>query len=128
MKMFLNRTRTRQDSTDGMLIAQNGERICDTAEYTPTRLPAGTYRVTLKNHPRKKHRAPYLQLIDESRKVNGFIIEGNGVLAKGFGTTIIVGDHLVTGVVIRSRPYLNQIVKRLEKAFMRNQEVELIIR
>ena len=145
MRMYLNRTRTRQDTTDGVLLSQQGNLICDTAEHTPTRLPAGTYKVVFKKHKghRTPYAAPYATPLPTSPQgeeqgshpkgdlggLRGAYIEyGNGVHARKFGTTIIVGEHLVPGVVLNSRKCFDQIVKRIEKVFKRKQEVELIIR
>jgi len=138
MRMYLNRTRTRQDTTDGVLLSQQGNLICDTAEHTPTRLPAGTYKVVFKKH--KGHRTPYAAPLlspqkgenslplGEGKGRGAYIEYGNGVRARKFGTTIIVGEHLVPGVVLNSRTHFDQLVKRIEKVFKRKQEVELIIR
>jgi len=128
MKMYLNRTRTRQDTTDGVLFSQQRMRICDTAEHTPTRLPAGTYKVVIKVHPGKKHRALCLLSTDENKKAAGFLINGNGVHKKGFGSTIIVGEHLIPGVVLNSRTHFEKLFRRVELTILRKKEVELIIR
>lgn len=128
MRLYLYRTRTRQHTTDGVLRNEMGVRICDTAEHTPTMLPRGEYSVKFKRHKKYKHRAPWLELTSESSTASGFIIHGNGVHAKGFGTTIVVGDHLVPGVVLNSHHYFRQIVKRIEKALKRHHRVEIIIR
>ncbi len=184
MKIYLNRTRTRQLTTDGVLLSSNGVRICDTAEHTPTMLPAGVYKVKFKHHRKYMHRAPHLtpnpgsaspsfsagamkaakpsapvigkgaempgvtnalahNEVDGEAFVEGqnaetsqsdvgigaaFMIHGNGVHARDFGTTIIVGEHLVPGVVLNSQRYFWQIVKRIEKALKRRHNVEIIIR
>ena len=49
MKIYLYRKRIKGESTDGVLIDQRGNRICDTAENTLTMLPEGKYRLELKN-------------------------------------------------------------------------------
>lgn len=128
MKIYLYRTRTRQHTTDGVLRNEMGVRICDTAEHTPTMLPRGEYSVKFKRHRKYKHRAPWLQLVDDEGTASGFVIHGNGVHARGFGTTIIVGEHLVPGVVLNSHHYFRQIVKRIEKALARKQKVTIIIK
>lgn len=156
MILYLNRTRIRQQTTDGVLCSEAGVRICDTAEHTPTMLPAGEYSVILKRHPIVKHRVPMIASLPRplspfgERGVDtqgistlstraggekspegeerGAFLSGNGVHAKGFGATIIVGDHLVPGVVVNSQHYFRQIVKRIEASLRRKHKITLIIR
>lgn len=141
MILYLNRTRIRQQTTDGVLRSEAGVRICDTAEHTPTMLPAGEYSVILKRHPKVKHRVPYInksnsqdtppmrgEMEGGSRLERGVFLSGNGVHAKGFGATIIVGDHLVPGVVVNSQHYFRQLVKRIEASLRRKHKIKLIIR
>lgn len=136
MILYLNRTRIRQQTTDGVLRSEAGVRICDTAEHTPTMLPAGEYSVILKRHPIVKHRVPYINKSDSQdtppmkgeMEGGSSFLPGNGVHAKGFGATIIVGDHLVPGVVVNSQHYFRQIVKRIEASLRRKHKITLIIR
>ena len=151
MVFYLYRTRTRPNTTDGVLCAANGRRICDTAEHTPTMLPRGEYTIVLKQNKKYGHRAPWVtsrcpsdiplqnpptvrgEMEGGSFKGGGkigkaFILHGNGVYAKRFGATIIVGEHFVPGVVINSRHYFDLLLKRIEKALMRGNTIELIIR
>ena len=120
MKIYLYRTCTRQLTTDGVLRNENGTHICDTAEHTRHMLPEGTYKLEFGKHPKHRQRAPRV-------KDGTWIIHGNGVHGKDFGSSIIVGEHLVPGVVIRSLPYFERLVKRMDKAFRRGGEVELVI-
>lgn len=120
MKLYLYRTCTRQLTTDGVLRNERGIRICDTAEYTREMLPEGTYKLKFGKCPKYRHRAPRAE-------EGAWIIHGNGVLGKGFGGSIIVGDHLVPGVVIRSFRYFQRLVKSMDKVVKRGGEVVLVI-
>lgn len=119
MKLYLYRICTRQLTTDGVLKDENGVKICDTAEHTQKMLPQGVYKVVLRKHPNLGHRAVQVK--------SAWIIHGNGVHEKDFGASIIVGEHLVPGVVIRSYLYFERLIKRIEKVFKRGGEVELVI-
>ena len=105
MKLYLYRICTRQLTTDGVLKDENGVKICDTAEHTQKMLPQGVYKVVLRKHPNLGHRAVQVE--------SAWIIHGNGVHEKDFGASIIVGEHLVPGVVIRSYSYFERIIKRI---------------
>lgn len=124
MKLYIFRQAIKDTTTDGVLKDEHGQRICDTAEHTHHMLPRGTYRVTLSMHPSHKHRAPR---VEPCGGPGAWIIHGNGVHAKAFGSSIITGDRLAPGAVIRSRPYFERLVKRMEKAFKRGGQVELVI-
>lgn len=142
MILYLNRTRIRQQTTDGVLRSEAGVRICDTAEHTPTMLPTGEYSVVLKRHPKVKHRVPYINRSNsqDTPPMRGEMergsrlewgssfLPGNGVHAKDFGSTIIVGKHLVPGVVVNSQHYFRQIVKRIEASLRRKHKITLIIK
>ncbi len=104
-------------------------------------LPAGEYLVILKRHPKVKHRVPYINKSNSqdtppmrgemergSRLERGPFLSGNGVHAKDFGSTIIVGKHLVPGVVVNSQHYFRQLVKRIEASLRRKHKITLIIR
>lgn len=155
MKLYLYRICTRRHTTDGVLQDEQGLCICDTAEHTPHMLPEGTYQLTLERHKKLGHRAPCIQqgnataaetsatttadtvttadtattadAVTTATAATSWIIHGNGIYGKDFGASIVIGDCLVPGVVIRSYPYFERLVKRLEKVFQRNESVELII-
>lgn len=55
MEMYLFRTRTHPDTTDGVLEL-DGEKICHTAERTADRLPLGEYEVRLSRTSAKMQR------------------------------------------------------------------------
>ena len=136
MKLYLNRTCTRGLTTDGVLQNQRHNRICDTAEHTLHMLPEGTYQLTLELHKKLDHRAPCIQqgnataaetTATAAATAASWIIHGNGVHGKDFGSSIAIGDCLVPGVVIRSHPCFERLVKRLDKAIKRGSKVKLII-
>ena len=128
IRFYLYRTCTRQLTTDGELVNELGTHICDTAEHTLHRLPEGTYRIVLKKHTKLRHRAPCILPQDgDAGGAQGWLIHGNGVHGRDFGAGILMGEHLVPGVVIRSHPYFGRFVKRMEKALKREDRVELVI-
>ena len=102
MELILQRTRIHRDTTDGY-ITIDGAKVCDTAERTPVMLPPGRYPLTRRNT---------------------YLSAGNGTYTLR-APTIIVGEHLVRGVVIRSYPTYIRIYERLKKAFGRKKEVVL---
>lgn len=139
MKFYLYRTSTRPLSTDGVLCDEHGSPICNTAEHTLHKLPEGTYQLSLQRHHRLGHRALLLQrhhrlgrrtlLLQRHHTPTAmaWIIHGNGVYGKAFGASIVVGEYLVPGVVVRSYPYFERLLKRIEKVIKRGSQVELII-
>ena len=134
MKIYLYRKRIKGESTDGVLIDQRGNRICDTAENTLTMLPEGKYRLDLKKYKKGNYRAAFATPIDangekqQGWRGSGFIIHGNGVYGRGLGSNIIVGDYLVPGVVTHSAKHFTRLIKRLEKAEKRKTEVEIDVK
>jgi len=87
-------------------MGENGIRICDTSEHSPTMLPPGDYVVELKKHPILGHRT--MMLTKKSRRklkskssTKGWIMSGNGAYSARCASNIIVGTHLVPGVVPR---------------------------
>lgn len=131
MKLYLKRECFRQHTTDGTLSTKSSH-ICDTIEHTQMMLPEGLYKVQLKNHPRLHHRAPKISLIAENstnvKSPTAFIIHGNGVYGKQFGSSIAVGERIIPGVVIKSRFHFENLVHRIEMAIRRGGEVVLEIK
>lgn len=103
-KLYLHRTRICERTCDGRLYDELGNHICDTAESTPYRLPAGEY--------------PFVPSTMLSRT--------NGVYALRDGT-ILVGTHCVPGVVIRTADAYNRLRKRINEARRRGKSPILVI-
>ena len=89
---------------DGHLYI-NRQRVCDTVEHPTCRKPNGTYSVELDNNPFR---------------------HGDGALSLKHGE-IIVGKHLLPGVVTASQPTYDRLYERLKKAFQRGTPVRLTI-
>jgi len=59
MKILINRIRIKEKTTDG-LLSIDGQHICETAEATPTLLPAGTYQITIFKCTKSKRQIPLI--------------------------------------------------------------------
>ena len=87
---------------DGHLYI-NRTRICDTVEHPKRHLPAGEYQIT--SFPFR---------------------HGDGALSLKHGE-IIVGKHLLPGVVTDSQATYDRLYERLKKAFQRGTPVRIKI-
>ena len=101
----LRRLRTKDQTCDGRLCAEDGTRICDTAEATPYMLQPGEYTLNRKSR---------------------LIQRGNGVFALRT-PTIYVGTYLVPGVVKCSSRAYTRLYQRIKKARQRGRRVVLEI-
>jgi len=89
-------------------------------------LPEGTYTVTMKMHPKSHYMAMYLQSADHSHRRYGYILHGNG-LCRRKGACIIVGNHLIPGVVTNSLQHFEDLMEMLEDILLQNGKMELQI-
>ena len=105
MEIIIIRQEHKPWGIDGHLYI-NRKRICDTVEHPTRHKPNGTYSVELNNNPFR---------------------HGDGALALKHGE-IIVGKHLLPGVVTASQPTYDRLYERLKKAFQRGTPVRLTIR
>ena len=121
MEMFLFRTRTHPETTDGVLEV-DGERFCDTAERTAGRLPCGTYEVKV-IHPSAGTPRLVIPRTDRRHSV-GELLAGNGTNTLRRGS-IVVGEHRARGLCIRSRPTFERLLERVEGA--RGREMSLYV-
>lgn len=87
-------------------LSINRKRICDTVEHPTRHKPNGTYSVELDNNPFR---------------------HGDGALGLK-QREIIVGKHLLPGVVTQSQATYDHLYERLKKAFQRGTPVRLTIR
>lgn len=101
----LRRIRKKDKTCDGRLFAENGMRICDTAEATPYMLQRGEYEI-----PRNSR----------------LLARGNGVYALRT-PTILLGTHLVPGVVKRSAEAYDRLYQRIKKARQRGHKIVLVV-
>lgn len=132
MKLILRRKDVHADTTDGTLLielARRGcnvsERLCDTAEHTPTMLLTGEYAVAIAFDVRFDRKMPIIRLTDAGRTV-GVLRFGNGVYTLRDGS-IIVGEHRCRGLCIKSKTTFDRIYDRMLKASQRNEQITLTV-
>ena len=113
--------------TDGTLFIE-GEKLCDTAERTDLRLPAGRYQLILRRSAFYGRKVPTIIPEGAHRRINplGLIGIGNGAYSLSYGH-ILVGTHCARGCVIQSRTALTNLYWRIEKALRRGLDVRLTI-
>ena len=108
---------------DGHLYI-NRKRICDTVEHPKRHLPAGEYIISSLG----AEGSSLSETAHSERLGLPFPFRhGDGALALKHGE-IIVGKHLLPGVVTVSLPTYDRLYERLKKAFQRGTPVRLIIR
>lgn len=115
IKIYLHRTHTRTQATDGTLYDEHGNRICDTAEATPHMLPAGKYALG--------------RIAEHFGRTNGVfalrdatILVGDSIIPEGYNERL-----RVPGVVIRTADAYDRIRRRINKARERGKQVVLVI-
>lgn len=122
--MIINiiRTHITPRIADGSIYI-NHEKICDTIESGPHRLPAGTYQLFPRKNrllgmdipavcPLEEDPNELQSTIDPSSTTEAWITAGNGAYALK-GPTIIVGESCFPGVVIHSMKALTTLCKKL---------------
>lgn len=115
IKIYLHRTHTRTQATDGTLFDESGTRLCDTAEATPCMLPPGEY--------------PLGRIADHFSRTNGVyalrdatILVGAAIIPEGYNERL-----RVPGVVIRTADAYDRLRRRVNKARERGKHVMLVI-
>lgn len=121
MNIIVHRIRHRPDTIDGILKI-DGFKVCDCAENAHHCLPPGTYQVALVKCGRLGRKMPSLITNHSS-----LIMPGNGVYNLIDGS-IIVGKHLIPGIVSHSRPAFETLYQRIRKNLERGNAVTLTIR
>jgi hypothetical protein len=142
MKLKLKRRFFAEEYTIGTLSI-DGVRFCDTIEdknrdlnhdgdlndpgegkvYAKTAIPFGTYKVIVNRSPKFKRELP--RLLDVPHFEGVLIHRGN--TAEDSAGCILVGENKVKGQVINSTQYEKELVKRLEFAIKKGEEVEIEI-
>ncbi len=105
MEIIIVRQAHKPWGIDGHLYI-NRKRICDTVEHPSRHLPGGEYPITLPFFPFR---------------------HGDGALSLK-QREIIVGKHLLPGVVTQSQATYDRLYERLKKAFQRGTPVRFSIR
>lgn len=126
MKIHIHRHRIREITCDGKLSI-DGVRICDTAEHSQHRVPAGAYRIVLRYNGTYGRKVPTLELVSRaSIALPAVLAIGNGIYNRCDGR-IILGEHIVPGCVKCSRPPFMQLYDRINNSQRRGHEVILTI-
>ena len=142
MRILLTRTNVSQNATDGV-ITIDGIRVADCAEHTPTMLPQGTYGVRIDRCTQYRRKMPVICIehqascfLCKKHKILSthavlpvycpMIKIGNGVFNRTDGS-IIIGDRYLNGIVLRSAPYYDRLIDRLDKAQNRGEQITLTI-
>ena len=142
MKLKLKRRFFAEEYTIGTLSI-DGVQFCDTLEdknrdhnkdgdlndpgegkvYAKTAIPFGTYKVVVNRSPKFKRELP--RLLDVPHFEGVLIHRGN--TAEDSAGCILVGENKVKGQVINSAQYEKELVKRLNSAIKKGEEVEIEI-
>lgn len=123
MEILLVRNNSASWGIDGHLYI-NRTRICDSVEHPSRHLPAGVYQIT---NDQSKMSNLKCQISNPETPIPFPFRHGDGALALKHGE-IIVGKHLLPGVVTASQPTYDRLYERLKKAFQRGTPVRLTIR
>lgn len=121
MEIIIVRQEHKPWGIDGHLYI-NRTRICDTVEHPSRHLPAGEYIMDSFSSTDTTITPPYR----EGMEVGFLFRHGDGALSLKHGE-IIVGKHLLPGVVTASQPTYDRLYERLKKAFQRGTPVHLKI-
>ena len=121
MQIVLKRLKSRPQATDGQLYINNVI-VADTAEATPYMLSEGVYDIKIENIKKYHRKMPVV--CSENTPV---IRIGNGVY-NSKNADIIIGEHLLNGIIIHSAPFFNKLIDRLDKAAIRGEKMELKIK
>lgn len=120
MKLKLTRTFKADTYTIGKLFI-DGVYFCDTLEdkvrnlpiepkvYSQTAIPSGTYKVTLAMSPRFKRLLPRLHSVPY---FEGILIH-SGNKAEDSAGCILVGENKAKGMVLNSKIYETELIKRM---------------
>ena len=123
MEIIIIRQEHKPWGIDGHLYI-NRTRICDSVEHPKRHLPAGEYIISSLG----AEGSSLSETAHSERLGLPFPFRhGDGALSLKHGE-IIVGKHLLPGVVTTSQPTYDRLYERLKKAFQRGTPVRLTIR
>ena len=129
IQLHLHRHRIRTITCDGTLSI-DGTHICDTAENTPFRAPAGTYRIVLQHSKRFGRKVPALMPLlpapDEAHAPSAVLAIGNGIFHRN-DSRILLGTYIAPGCLMRSRAPFMQLYDRINHSLRRGHDVTLLI-
>lgn len=150
MNIQIERIHRNTDYIDGTLRIDSIDKICDTAEFAPTALKAGTYPVLIHRCKQYRRKIPVVSLEGQSSSSSSlscsacpkldFICNnstlpiycpqikiGNGVYNRTDGS-IIIGERVVWGALIHSADHFNRLIDRLDKAQNRGELITVTIK
>ena len=122
MEIIIVRQEHKSWGIDGHLYI-NRKRICDTVEHPKSHLPAGEYIISSLG----ASGSSFSEAAHSELTIPFPSRHGDGALSLKHGE-IIVGKHLLPGVVTQSQPTYDRLYERLKKAFQRGTPVRLTIR
>ena len=127
MEIHIYRHSVKTITCDGTLRI-DGSRICDTAENTLFRIPAGTYDVVLRHDKTFARKVPTLIPRQENgRKTAAAVLAiGNGIFNCRDGR-IILGTYIVPGCLKCSREPFMLLYDRINNSQRRGNTVTLFI-
>ena len=133
MNIIIIRHRYTKYGVDGILNI-NGHRICDTCEHPTNHIATGTYNVRLELNKSLKRKVPFLfQQSTGASKVKPldskypFITIGNGTFKLTNGC-IIIGERILSGVLIHSSRHFAKLIDRLEKTLIRGDTITIKVK
>ena len=97
MVIKITRKRSTPNFTEGT-VTVNGEYLCDSLEFTKSMMAEGLYDLNRRSRP---------------------FCHGNAwreMPRDGLQNRIMVGERIIPGVVLRSRPHYDHIVERMRKS------------
>ena len=122
MNIILTRDLVRGEYTHGTLTI-DGNRVCHTLENTGSRVPAGTYTVTLL-------KCKQFTFVCNNTTLPCYcpqIKPGNGVHNRLDGS-ILVGCYNCLGSLIHPKDAFDSLYERIRKSISRGNQVSLIIK
>ena len=120
LEISIHRHRISKVACDGTLSI-NGDHVCDTAEHSQYKVPAGTYRIALCKSKTYGRKVPILV------GAPGIcIFHGNSIYGKRDGR-ILVGLYIIPGWLKHSNILFMLLYDRINKAIRRGHEVTLRI-
>ena len=123
MEIIIVRQEHKPWGIDGHLYI-NRTRICDSVEHPSRHLPAGEYIISSLG----AEGSSLSETAHSERLGLPFPFRhGDGALSLKHGE-IIVGKHLLPGVVTASQPIYDRLYERIKKAFQRGSPIRLTIR
>ena len=120
LELHLHRRCISKIACDGTIII-GGSRICDTAEHSQYRVPAGSYHIALCKSETYGRKVPILV-----EAPSFCLVHGNSIYGKRDGR-ILVGLHIIPGWLKHSNILFMLLYDRINKALRRGHEVKLII-